>query len=342
MTLCEFFATSLDMRFGKFVKIIQCRAANNNSCQSSEKSIFRSCREPVPAIDRPCHTIPRRRPSPLLFQLTTMVRKRQFTSIPIIISIAVSCMRIYVSANGLRGSSSEKNGRIHCRFTVLDSLYLSDDGKDETRSETVCIPLFHGEEGYEIFPYTVELPDNILKDFEDKIEQGKLHVSISQAEFDGDSISIGGKSEFSVHVDHETRRLSHKPYNQTIGTRTLAVVTVSTSNGQHVSHSHETIETHLFSDDHSMARQYHHCSLGQLKWKFAGAYNAVIEGDVADYESPSHVRNVALENLVEDGIVERSAQELADNVMIILPKGTTGFIANAGMNYWLSTFNDVS
>eukprot|EP00977_Amphora_coffeiformis_P003835 scaffold766_cov179-Amphora_coffeaeformis.AAC.18 len=270
-----------------------------------------------------------------------MVRKRQFTCIPLVIGIVVSCICACVSANGLRGSSSDQKGTIHCRITVLDSLFWSEDGNEETSSETVCIPTFHGEEGHEAFPYAVELPDNILKDFEDEIELGKLHVSISHAEFDGDSISTGKESEFSVHEEHESRRLSHKPYNQTIGTRTLAIVTVSTTNGQHVSHNHETLERYLFSEDQSMVRQYHHCSLGQLTWKFAGAYDVVIQGDVSDYESPSHMRNVALEKLVEDGRVKRSAQELGDNVMIILPKGTSGFIANAGMNYWLSVFNDV-
>jgi len=225
---------------------------------------------------------------------------------------------------------------------VLDSLYWSDDGKEETSSETVCIPTYQGEEGHEAFPYAVDLTDNVIEEFENEIEQGKLHVSITHAKFDGDSISTDEKSEFVVHEEHESRRLSHKPYNETIGTRTLAVVTVSTTNGQHVSHSHETMEKYLFLEHQSMVRQYHHCSLGQLKWEFAGAYNVVIEGDVTDYQSPSHMRNLALEKLVDDGTVGHSAQELADNIMIILPKGTTGFIANAGMNYWLSTFNDVS
>ena len=270
-----------------------------------------------------------------------MAMKRQFRCIPIIIGISLSLISPCTSNHGLRGSSSEKKGTIHCRITVLDSLFWTDDG-DETSSETVCIPTVHGEEGHEAFPYAIELPDNILGEYEHEIEHGKLHVSITNAEFDGDSISTSEESEFSVHEEHESRRLSHQPYNQTIGKRTLAIVTVSTASGQQVTHGHKTMEKHLFAEHKSVARQYHHCSLGQLTWEFAGAYNVVIDGDVSDYDSPSHMRNVALKKLVDDGIVGQSAQELADNVMVILPKETMGFIANAGMNYWLSTFNDVS
>lgn len=245
-------------------------------------------------------------------------------------------------ASRLRGGSSLKRGKIHCRITILDTLFWTDDGDEETSYETLCIPVIHGEEGHEAFPYNVELPDSILDDYYDEIERGKLRVSITHAKFDDDSISTHEKSEFSVHEEHESRRLSYKPHDQTIGKRSLAVVTVSTTNGQRVTHSHETMEWHLFREHKSMARQYHDCSLGQLTWVFAGAYNVEIDGDVSDYESPSHMRNVALEKLITDGVVEESAQELADNVMIILPKGVAGFIANAGMNYWLSTFNDVS
>lgn len=233
---------------------------------------------------------------------------------------------------------------IQCRITLVHTLSrLENEDADESFSNTVCIPLIGGEEGHEAFAYDIDLPDSISSQHWDLIEEGLLHLTITQASFQGDFISTTENSQFTVIEQGSFRRrhLNNKPFNQTKGRRSLAIITVSTTAGQRVSYSQDMLRKRLFEEPRGMADQYSKCSLGLLEWEFAGFYPTVVEGSITDYESPSHARNMALQNIVDSGIVESSAQELADNVMVILPNGTPGLIANAGVNYWLSTLNDV-
>jgi hypothetical protein len=247
-----------------------------------------------------------------------------------------------VLSAGLTTGEASSLQDIQCRITIMDTL-LSDDGTKRTNSDSVvCIPLLDGEEGHTMLTYDISLPSTTRRKFRSAIHAGQLYLTVTQARFDGDSIATTDHSKFTVlERDDKGRRLDHKPFNQTKGSRSLAIVTVSTTKGQRVSYGRHKLKKHLFYDSNSMAAQYQRCSLGQLHWTFGGYYNVVLEGDISDYDSPAHARNTALQKLVTEGVVQESAQELADNVMLILPKGTRGMIANAGVNYWLSTFNDV-
>ena len=247
-----------------------------------------------------------------------------------------------LSYTGLRGSSFFANRRtIDVRITVFHTLLSTGEG-EEHAFEIVGIPLFDGEEGHEAFPYRVKLPNHIRQAYEQDIDEGRLHLSITDAAFDGDAISTTEQSKFLVLEQGGGGRRLNKPFNQTIGRRTLAVVLVSTTSGQRVSYDHTQLRQHLFEDDAGMAAQFYRCSLNQLTWESAGFYDVVIEGDINDdYELPMIARDVALSKLIDEGIVQWSAQELADNVMVVLPQGTKGMLANAGVDYWLSTFNDV-
>lgn len=250
------------------------------------------------------------------------------------------CLVSAAGASNLRGSE-ESAGTIDCRITVFHTSYLTKQGKKVSNEDTVCIPIVNGQESHHLFPYHIQVPATIRRQYEYELSQGIMYVSIANASFKDDSILTTEASDFIVHKQQYTQRLLDKAFNQTVGRRTLAVVTVSTINGQRVSYSPGKLRKHLFLDEHSMKRQYQRCSLHQIDWESAGFYHVILEGDIADYGSPANARNMALQKLVDDKVVEKSAQELGDYVMVILPQGSLGFIANAGMNYWLSTFNDV-
>lgn len=262
---------------------------------------------------------------------------------PLIFFLSILNVLIVPSAvaTHLRGKE-EKTRTVQCRITLFHTLSWSADKGEQTFFDTVCIPLVHGEEGHEATVYNIDLPDIVWHRHAGQIEEGRLHLEITHAQLRGDNkVSTTDKSEFIAHKQENSRRRRlSKPFNQTIGTRSLAIVTVSTTSGQRVSHSEETLRKRLFEDPVGMAGQYYSCSLGLLKWTSAGFYQIELEGSIADYGSPSEGRNAALKQLVRNGIVKESAQELADNVMVILPHGTMGLVANAGVNYWLSTFND--
>lgn len=260
-----------------------------------------------------------------------------------VLSLWIPAAKCTSSLRGRRESVGTR-GTITCRVTVMHTLFLNEQSKETSPESTVCIPRINGEEGHESFAINVNLPRQIHRNYDQEIEEGTLVLSISNAAFDGDSISTTEESDFVVgeHVDDDSQRLRRNTAtNPAMGRRTLAVVTVGTTNGQVVSYSHDMLRKYLFEAKHSMYQQYRRCSLDQIHWESAGFFDVVLEGDLEDHGSPAHARNAALQKLVDDNVVQESAQELADNVMVILPKGTTGLVANAGMNYWLSTFNDV-
>ena len=178
---------------------------------------------------------------------------RDFWSVLFCFSVWITC----VTSTNLRGTESVEGRTIECRVTVAHTLFLTEEGQESSTEDTICIELEPGHESLERFSYNIHLPERIQRYHNYEIQKGLLYVSITNAIVAHDSILTTKHSQFTVRRHKSSQRhLEAKSYNQTIGQRTLAVVTVSTTGGQRVSYSHGKLRNQLFRQEQSMFHQY--------------------------------------------------------------------------------------
>lgn len=257
-------------------------------------------------------------------------------------SICLLSLLLYIvshkaAASQLRGRQEQSNTNENSRFriTVVENIIRTEDGLFSNKEEIVAIPILNGVESPTL--YSINLPHAILETYKEPIKTGNLFVSISHALIDSNEVKYGDQSNISVSNTNfiDTRRLSR------IGKRTLAVLRVSTSNGEQVGYSMEEIQKHLFDVSVSLKHQLELCSNGNLIIESAGIYEVTVPGMTSNFASPSELRNKALDLFSQQAGIA-SANHVADHVIVILPSNDfQGFVGNAGVNHWVSTLNDV-
>ena len=234
------------------------------------------------------------------------------------------------------------------RITVFERLVRKEGTVANAEDVVVvAIPIVDGIESGDV--YAIDLPHEIRTEYSSLIKAGSLILSVTHAVVTSGHTMLLTK-ESSIQVLHETsdqlkqwRQLNRSDRSGTV--RTLAVVRVSTSAGppslRQVGYSVSAMEEHLFGNGVSLAHQMNQCSGGSIKIRSAGIYEVIIPGEASDYESPSAMRNVALEQIGRDYGIS-SASELADHVLVVLPPNHfPDFVGNAGVNHWLMTVNNL-
>ena len=214
------------------------------------------------------------------------------------------------------------------RITLFDDLIQKDDGTFVEKESVTAIPIMDGSETSSF--YSIDLPQNILDNYADAIEEGDFFISATGATMKDDKIEFDEETVITVLDNKLVTRRKLSLHEE----RTVAVIRVSVDSGpwekRQVTYSAREIEQHLFNNEVSMKSQYRHCSNGQLELKSAGVYEVTVPGQASDYPSPASLRNKALDILAGLQNVP-SASFLADHVMVILPPNDfPGFIGNAG------------
>ena len=247
----------------------------------------------------------------------------------IFIAIVLTWQR--VKAKTLRGLS--RNESLKCRIATVESLERQDDGKVRSKHETVCIQLVDETETSAIL--TIALPKDIREVHKSEIEAGTLIVLVEGGIVNGDEISLSADSSFVVL---DASQLTRRQLQEEADHRTVAIVRVSTSSGSQVGYSADVIRRHLFENENCMAKQFYNCFNGNVHMEYTKTYEITVPGKSSDYSSPAQIRNEALAVLARTGA---SPEKLADHVMVILPPNGFSFVANAVINHWLSTYNDL-
>jgi hypothetical protein len=234
---------------------------------------------------------------------------------------------------------------ITCRIAMDDTLYQrQDDGTMYTEEVVSCLPLRLAEGSVEAEElYAIDLPADLVLAHASALEEGHLHLSVTDAQIDVTAarIQLQESSVFRILgpdeiPDHDRRRL--KDYTDAKGVRRYAVVRVSTSD-KSPQHSVNQIR-HRFTNS-GMEAQYGACSIGKLDWQLANVYDVKVAGTVASYGSDARlIRDAAVIKLKKDLGITTVPNDIADNILFCMPPGTGGWVANAGTGHWRSQFND--
>lgn len=239
--------------------------------------------------------------------------------------------RSLVRHGGLFGTLDD----ISCRIIEVETLFETNDESLASQVEHFCLPLVNGRESDKTL--RVSLPEEIRTAYTSDIQQGLLHVSISDMYIENGAILMTYQSRVDV-IDGPTNGRYLK--TGTKGQRTVAVVRISTKDSQ-VYASAKEIEDTLFGNHVNFVSQYNACSFGKLIWKPSkyGVIDVKVDQPVASFPSPSDIVSAAEESIISKYKLD-SASELADNVMYCVPPGAGNWAASAGVNYWRSQFND--
>ena len=170
--------------------------------------------------------------------------------------------------------------------------------------------------------------------YKEELEAGTLFLHTESGLIQNEQVQIF--SEWSVVIQTESLPTRRKLHDEEI--RSVIVLRISMADSQ-VKYSAKEIEEHLFIKKNCMSHQFLNCLNGKLTMTFSGVLEITVPGKTTDYTSPSEIRNTALVIASQQEKVQ-SAGELADHVMVILPKNDFLFIANAGTNHWISTYNN--
>ena len=251
------------------------------------------------------------------------------------------CSASTLLRGGATAASDDNEGHssLLCRMVILDTLY-DDGGSSE---ELACIPIINDKESDDVVP--IHLPADLEEAHATELEQGRLHVKITNAEVtnDGDDISITGASKFSVAEDltNGRRHLQDRAL-QTFGETTLAIVRIRTR-GASPSATRDDLELLMNPNEVNLRTQLEACSVGKVQLKKADRF--IIDVSVNQPASafagrPNKlIRAVQTELLRDFGDIE-SVSEIADRIMFVAPPGTGKWSAYAVRNHWRSVYND--
>jgi hypothetical protein len=232
-----------------------------------------------------------------------------------------------------------------CRIAMDDTLYQrQEDGSMYNEEVVSCIPLLDAEGSVEDEEmYAIDLPPALALAHEAVLEEGHLHLSVTEARIDvtAGKIQLQESSVFRILdqddlLDHHVRRL--KDYTDASGVRRYAVVRVSTQDKSPQVSVNQI--RHRYTNS-GMEAQYGACSIGKLDWQLANVYDVKVSGTVASYGSDArNIRDAAVIKLKADLGISTVPNDIADNILFCMPPGTGGWVANAGTGHWRSQFND--
>jgi hypothetical protein len=243
------------------------------------------------------------------------------------------------SSQELRGSSLDQQLQsVVCRITVVDTMYAVPNSAPAKKEHLSCIPIVNDEETDDVFP--VVLPQDFVSAHELEIEQGRLFVSILGATLSDEGLSLAENAQFSVleSVPEHLRYLQDATF--TIGTRTIAVVRVSTTDSTPTFTANQ-LENGLFGDGINMKTQYDACSFGQLKWQLAeaGVMDINVGQPVSNFIDYAALVTAAQKKMKADMGIS-TVTVLADKVIFCLPPGTGNWVASAGVGHFRAQFNN--
>jgi hypothetical protein len=244
----------------------------------------------------------------------------------------------------LRGGDHSSQGseqEFTCRVTIVDTMFevpTNTTSKSTNEKQISCIPIINGEETDDLLD--LPLPDDISEVNKASIELADLYLSIPGATIEGNRVVIPSTPVFIVLDPPEQRR---QLSSSTTGTKTLAIVRVSTSDKSPI-FSATALRNGIFGNGINMKTQYEACSFGQLRWEpapvgVAGVVEVRVNQRVAEFATGTALVTAAQKQIKTDlGI--SAVSDLGEKVIFCLPAGTGGWIASAGIGHWRAQFND--
>jgi hypothetical protein len=244
----------------------------------------------------------------------------------------------------------QRDSVITCRVTTMHTMYESDE--DETtsgtsvvvkhREEHACIPIINGTET--AHTRTIHFPEHIKSQHQGRIETGTLHISIHGAHFDHPNglVVMRDDANFTIHDDDEPapstggRRNLQKEHDHAFGQRTLTVYRVSTPDSS-PAYTASHIQNALFNGGNSLKTQYESCSGGKMTWISGGVHEVRLPQNIGTFTSGQALQDAAIAHMG----LSNTLQNKGDNIVFVTPPGVkNGFIAFAGVNWYISNFSD--
>lgn len=224
------------------------------------------------------------------------------------------------------------------RVTIVGTFSEEEDGtitKDEIQ-QISGIPIIDGVETDEL--YLIELPQIIIDDNKSAAYSGNLFVSITGVEYRDEEIILSHDSVIEVIPD--PRIATRSDISSTTGTKTLAMVRVSTIDSTPKDSAEALFEGIFSLDKTNLRTQFRACSFGKLDWvpSSFGVLEVFVDSYVSNFTSGSALVSAAQTTMKEIMGIE-SAAELGDKVVMCLPPGTGGWVASSGVNHWRAQFN---
>ena len=241
----------------------------------------------------------------------------------------------------LRGLlDAEKDVPSTFRITTVSTIIEDEDGVlklSDEQEQVSCIPITNGREDDDL--YAIDLPSHFVQSHKALISVGKLFVNITFTKKIGRNFVLSKNS--TVSVISTPRSDTPSSNSSTTGTKTMAVVRVSTSDASPL-YDANTLRESLFSlEKVNFRTQYSNCSFGQLQWSLApaGVMEVKVNQLISAFPSAADLVAAAQESIKATiGITDVST--LADKVLMCLPSGIGGWVANSGVNHWRAQFND--
>jgi hypothetical protein len=226
------------------------------------------------------------------------------------------------------------------RITTVSTTVEGKDGKLQLKDEqekVSCIPIIDGKEVDDLF--AIDLPSHFVQTHKSAISTGELFVSITNAAFHGTTVVLSKNSSVSVI---STPRSGTPASNSTsTGTKTIALVRISTSDASPIYDARTLHETLFSLEKVNFRTQYSNCSFGQLQWSLApaGVMEVAVDQPTSAFSSAAELVTAAQDKIKATmGISDVSS--LADKVLMCLPSGIGSWVANSGVNHWRAQFND--
>lgn len=238
-----------------------------------------------------------------------------------------------------------------CRITVVDTLmggmveqYSEMKHGWETSlhhlgEELGCVLIRDNEETDEL--YSITIPESIDYAHKSSIMKGTLLLSIKGAYVMHDNqLFVRDDAVFEVldPVPIHMRRLSLSPPS-TIGTRSIFIVRVSTSDSTPSKSLSEIQQGIATMNAVSFQSQFHACSFGQLQWKLAGGVDVFLPQSISSFKKPFDLLQAAI-TVAKTLLDVNDMRELGDHIMFCQPGGMEGWVAVAAINHWSSNFNE--
>lgn len=239
----------------------------------------------------------------------------------------------------LRGNIIESNVSPHrvvvCRVTVIASMYWDEQkGRVQSKQAAGCIPIVNGTDSHLLL--SIDLPSRITNAYSSEIHQGALFLRVDGATMADDALQVSDQTTFQVldpaPVGRQLQQLTTK------GKMTVLVVRVTTLDGVSPDYSLDEMRSRIFGSGIGMRSQFAACSFGQLMMEDTGGMDVIVPNNMSHYSSGAMLVNDAEQVILDT--VGRASYEIADKVMFCQPPGTGNWIANAGVNYYRSNYNN--
>ena len=233
-----------------------------------------------------------------------------------------------------------------CKIGARHTTFVQTANETFEEEDIVCIPV-EVDGRPSPFEYVIDLPEDIVDEYDDLIFQGKLYVSIQGATLvDDEEVLLSPDAEFTILENGPptttmaasfaaTAKVSAKDNRDATGTRTLIAFRINGKGSDpQVVDSAAKIHDALFSNGVSVSTQFNKCSVGILSWKSAGVHDVFLPQPLSAYSSVDKARNAAISVIKDSPSFKQMHgnqdwRDVAHNTMFIMPPKNWGrpFIA---------------